>query len=179
MHHDLIEPAADRSHASGQVSFAGRPNAAGCLPPISAANASLYRATSSGPQWITIGKPDSRHLCTIVRSTGDHDPTGPSGVAAHSIARINSRTCPGPSNTPHPDPMTPSTRPPFHAQQRTALSGDSRHNASAACAELDPCVLVRPRVDVATGPSRPARRLRPERPLAAIQTNQANGPSSG
>jgi hypothetical protein len=35
---------------------------------------------------------------TIVRSTGDHDSTGPSGVADQSSRRANARTCPEPSN---------------------------------------------------------------------------------
>ena len=89
------------SHASGQVSFAGRPSAAGCFPPSSTANASLYSATRCGPQWITIGKLDAKHPRVIVRNTGDQDPTGPSGFADQSMARINSRTGPGTVKHPH------------------------------------------------------------------------------
>ena len=98
------------------MSFAGRPRAAGCFPPIRSANASLYRATRSGPQWITIGKLDAKHARVIVRSTGDQDPTGPNAVTGHSIARINSRACPGPSNTPVPGSIDATTHPAFHVQ---------------------------------------------------------------
>ena len=93
----MVSRVPTRSHASGQVCRAGRPNAAGCFPPIIAANASLYTATRSGPQWITIGNPDPKQTSTIVRNTGDHPSTAPSGVADQSIDRNKPRSSPASS----------------------------------------------------------------------------------
>gem|GEM_PF-2946397 len=87
-----------RSHASAQVLRAGAPRAAGCLPPIAAAYASLYRATSSGPQWIRIGNPEFRQFCTMVRSTGDQPCGSPRGVADQSFSRNSARNSPAPAN---------------------------------------------------------------------------------
>ena len=98
-HQHLVQPGTDASHASGQVSFADWPNASGCFPPISGANASLYSGDQSGPQLISIGNPESRHSEMVERSTGDHVVTGPSGEAAQSRSRHNRRSSPGPAKS--------------------------------------------------------------------------------
>src|SRR6478752_10600632 len=56
-------------------------------------------ATSSGPQLIRIGNPDSRQTSTICRRTGDHDCGGPRPVRDQSNERRRARTSPGPAKS--------------------------------------------------------------------------------
>src|SRR6478609_11722138 len=56
-------------------------------------------ATSSGPQLIRMGNPESRQTSTICRSTGDHDCGGPRPVRDQSIERRCARTSPGPAKS--------------------------------------------------------------------------------
>ena len=161
------------------MSFAGRPSAAGCFPPSSTANASLYSATRCGPQWITIGKLDAKQPRVIVRSTGDQDPTGPNGFADQSMARINSRTGPGPSNTP-----TPGSDDTIDAPCLSTLNKDGPIPGIVGTMPTPRTASSTPacwcgRASTQRQGSRPARRLRPDWPAGSIWTNQANGSSSG
>jgi hypothetical protein len=49
---------------------------------------------------MTIGKLDANAARSIVRSTGDQDATGPSGVVHQGNDRSIVRISPGPSNSP-------------------------------------------------------------------------------
>src|SRR5262245_54872893 len=71
------------------MSRALRPRACGCLLPTIGRNASLYKRMKSEPQYKTIGCRDSRQMLTVVRSSGDQEAIGPSGVSSHARSAIS------------------------------------------------------------------------------------------
>ena len=95
------------------------------------------------------------------------------------MARINSRTWPGPSNTPAPGSDDTIDSPCLSTLNEDGPYPGIVGTMPAARTPRSTPACWCGRGSTQRQGSRPARRLRPEWPAGSIWTNQANGPSSG